>query len=366
MHAHEIQALVHAHAGRARPVAFLHVLRQRALEPADHAFLLAHVAELGASDLLRWRSRCEPGFTGVVLRELARRACADPVAFRHEVLDAPRLDLVEDEWRELADTLRGKIPDEIHALVVARGGPRPRRPAPERQVFPVVVEGEDDWIAPADVDPGGQLGAVTERARRTADPDERANLLARLEQADAPRAELVAVALAPLRPGWLGLGLVTWIARTLSTRAAWERHGQELFRALLERGAHAEIIEIVTLVVSALPRATEADEARVRGVLEVVHHALGATLVERAREAMLRRDDTRATAALSALVCLDPPSRLSRAVRDLRRIDAPGVSGAALDLLAVCERMVRYSHASDASLEGVVAACHALADGASR
>ena len=43
----EIDALVRAHRGRARPVAFFHVLRQPALEPDDHAFLVEHIDELG-------------------------------------------------------------------------------------------------------------------------------------------------------------------------------------------------------------------------------------------------------------------------------------------------------------------------------
>ena len=45
----EILALVRAHRGRARPVAFFHVLRQPALEPDDHAFLSEHIEELGAT-----------------------------------------------------------------------------------------------------------------------------------------------------------------------------------------------------------------------------------------------------------------------------------------------------------------------------
>src|SRR3954470_3723693 len=91
----EIDALVRAHRGRARPVAFFHVLRQSALEPDDHAFLLEHVEALGASDLLRWRARCEEGFTAPVIRQLARRAVDDPGYFQHEVLDLPKIELHE-------------------------------------------------------------------------------------------------------------------------------------------------------------------------------------------------------------------------------------------------------------------------------
>src|SRR4051812_41314485 len=110
MHKREIDALVRAHRGRARPVAFFHVLRQTALEADDHAFLSAHVDELGASDLLRWRARCEQGFTAPVIRQLARLAIRDPADFEHEVLGVPRLELDEHEWTELADLVRGKVP----------------------------------------------------------------------------------------------------------------------------------------------------------------------------------------------------------------------------------------------------------------
>src|SRR3954468_11438609 len=119
----ELDALVRAHQGRARPVAFFHVLRQPALEPDDHAFLSEHEAELGASDLLRWRARCEAGFSGTVIRLLARRAVADPAYFQHEVLDVPRLELDEAEWRELASQVQGKVPPALYACVLARGGP---------------------------------------------------------------------------------------------------------------------------------------------------------------------------------------------------------------------------------------------------
>lgn len=417
MHKYDIEALVRAHRGRARPVAFLHVLRQPKLDPDDHAFLLEHVNELGFADMLRWRSRCEPGFSGVVIRELARMAEADPVAFRHEVLDAPRLDLLEDEWRELADRLHNKIPDAIHAIVVERGGPRPERPPPEKLFSPVVVKGEslflrDDDIAPEvtigleaarelamaellaarrtqrlDVDDAGfaelalerartgeedwtsltpalelvLVEAVAERAKRTRNADERANLLVWLERAELPRATLFAISLSPL-DGPMSMGLVAWIARHLSNRAAWEKHGLELCRVLLERGAYGEIAEVVTLVCGDPFRRDDAD--RMRGVLEVIQYSLGAALVREAREGIVRRDEPRAMGPLSALVCLDPPSRLSRAVRELKSLDAPSQEIA--DLIAVNERMIRYSDARGATLEGVIAACHALADASTR
>jgi hypothetical protein len=78
------------------------------------------------------------------------------------------------------------------------------------------------------------------------------------------------------------------------------------------------------------------------------------------QEALAAGDEPRAMAALSALACLDPPSRISRAVHALRR--APGATAEVAALIAVNERLVKHSDARDASLEGVVAALHAIAD----
>jgi hypothetical protein len=51
---------------------------------------------------------------------------------------------------------------------------------------------------------------------------------------------------------------------------------------------------------------------------------------------------------------------VSRLVHELRR--APGASAELTDLVGVNERLVKHSSAREASLEGVVAAVHALAD----
>jgi hypothetical protein len=65
-------------------------------------------------------------------------------------------------------------------------------------------------------------------------------------------------------------------------------------------------------------------------------------------------------AALSALACLDPPSRVSRAVHELRELR--GSSEEVAELIATNERLIKHSDARDASLEGVIAAVHAIAD----
>jgi hypothetical protein len=53
-------------------------------------------------------------------------------------------------------------------------------------------------------------------------------------------------------------------------------------------------------------------------------------------------------------------ARISRAVHDLRRNQ--GVSTGVAELIAVNERLVKHGDARDASLEGVIAALHAVAD----
>lgn len=136
----EIDAMVLAHRGRARPVAFFHVLRQPTLEPDDHAFLREHVEELGASDLLRWRARCEEGNTIEVIRQLARRAVADPRSFQHEVLDLPKIEMHEHEWTELASLVKGRVPDSVFEGILARGGERPVRPLPDGFFTPGVLD----------------------------------------------------------------------------------------------------------------------------------------------------------------------------------------------------------------------------------
>jgi hypothetical protein len=117
----EIDAFVRAHRGRARPVASLHILRQCAIEPDDQVFLCEHARELAIPDLLVWKTRCAPGFTGSVIRELARIAMEEPLVFEHEVLNAPHFTLAEEEWIELADLTRGKVSSTLFERILVRG-----------------------------------------------------------------------------------------------------------------------------------------------------------------------------------------------------------------------------------------------------
>ncbi len=406
----EIEALVRAHHGRARPVAYFHVLRQESLEPDDHAFLATYADELGASDLLRWKARSQSGFTVPVIRELAKRAVADPVQFQHEVLDVPRLELDENEWTELCDLLRGRVPAALYTRVLERGGARPKRPPPDKFFTPGVLvpdlgppparatsaidandlerstlheiviarkEGRlgideatlsriamvrarattEDWSG-ATVDfPGGLKEAVLERVRTTKSGDERANLLGWLEVHAVPRATLLALAIGPIDHGEVSYAIIGWLSRQLSTRAAWEKHGAETVSALVRQSAFAELGDLITV---ALSEAVRGDVEPPRGMLGAILVAFAEALVAAARTALGGNDQASAMAALSALACLDPPSRVIRAVHELREIR--GASEEVSELIATNERLLKHSDARDASLEDIIAAIHALAD----
>jgi hypothetical protein len=416
----EIDALVHAHRGRARPVAFFHVLRQPTLEPDDEAFLAEHVDELGASDLLRWRARCPAGLTGAVIQQLARIALEDPAHFQHEVLDVPRLELEDDEWRELADLLRGKVPEAIYARVLDRGGPRPPLPAPTTIFTPGVLDlpgffldeelgtpdraspvphagrpvnelstreilaarraGEltlddealaalvrerarsssEDWSFAVLDFPDALKDTVLEKARASTRGEERANLLGWLEARGVARAALFPIALEPPRGGQVSYAVVCWLSRQLATRAAWDRHGLSTLSALVAQRAYPEIGELVTVAWSEAGRGGHEPP---RGLLEAIQVAFALALCGRTQEALAAGDAPQAMASLSALACLDPPSRISRAVHQLgRAAAAAGAAGEVAELIAVNERLVKHSDARDASLEGVIAALHAIAD----
>src|SRR5262249_14780472 len=141
-------------------------------------------------------------------------------------------------------------------------------------------------------------------------------------------------------------GLVMWLTRQLGTRAAWDKHGLAVSAALLGQRAFSEVGEIVTIVWS---QAGRSGEDPPRALLEAMTTAFALALLGLCREALARGDDAGAMAALSALACLDPASRVSRAVHDLRKV--PGLGAEVAALLAVNERLVKHSDARDASLE---------------
>jgi hypothetical protein len=405
----EIEALLHAHGGRVRPVAFFHVLRQPKLEPDDHAFLLAHAGELGPADLLRWRSRCDKVARADVIAVLAEKATSDPTAFEHEVLGAPRLDLDDDDWKQLEALLAGKVPDRVQALVAARGGERlvhkaagpyfsparveSRELAPDdmppielgaapwdalttREIFDglkrghlavdertlagIVMDraktGTEDWSSLVCEFPAGLADAVVEKARRASRGNERANLLAWLEAHGIARSALLSLAL-ERAGGSASLALMSWIAKQLGSRAAWEKHGPDVVHRLLSEGCYADLADLATLAYS---EASRAGDELPRGLVEAIQAGFALAFVRAAKDAITSKDTPRAMAFLSALACLDPPSRVSAAVHELTRL--PDVTREVIELLSVNARLVKHSAATDASLEGIIAAVHVVVD----
>jgi hypothetical protein len=410
----EIDALVLAHQGRTQPVAFFHVLRQPTLGPDDHAFLSEHIDELGISDLVRWRMRCEPGYTGAVIQQLARLAIEKPDYFKHEVLGLPRFELMEDEWIELASRIQGKVPVSIYERVLERGRRDPARRVSDFMFTPGVIKsmdpllddedapepglpaepdetrhrsmpqiiaaresgalrmadeallnlamdraihGAEDWSRGVRELPPLLKPAILVKARRTPRGAERVNLLTWLDAHDAPRATLVEIVIEGIRAGTISHPEILWLSRKLVTRTAWDKHGLSALSALLAARAFGEMSELIALAWG--EGARERGEVP-KGLLEAIQAAFAATLIGVTREALEAGDERRALSTLSALVCLDPPSRVSRLVHDLRRFQDAGPE--VRELIGVSERLVKHSDARDASLEGVVAALHAIAD----
>jgi len=373
----EIDALVRAHRGRARPVAFLHVLRQARLDEDDQLFLREHASELAVPDLLVWRSRCEPGFTGTVLRALARIALEDPSQFEHEVLDAPRFSLDDDEWIELADLTRGKVPPRIFDRISARGvraeveARHDIEKPPEADVdLAGFVESVLDEIAlpePAAVvaiDATLAPEAILDRARNAWSPEERVMLLEWAARQGLPRKSLVDIAVHAIRAGETEPRLRIFLASQIGSRAAWESFGLDVVLAFLDRGAFSSLSSLCALVFSEARGAPAVrgvpGQEEPKGLLSAMTAAFAAALVHVARESLVASLPARAMAALSALACLAPPPRLSRSIHDLLR--APGVSGEILALVELNVRLVKHSSARDASFESIVAAIHCLAD----
>jgi hypothetical protein len=368
----EIDALVRAHRGRARPVAFLHVLRQPTLEEDDHVFLREHDRELTVVDLLRWRARCAPGFTAAPIRALARVALDEPAQFEHELLDAPGFSLADEEWIELSDLLRGKIPAALLQRITDRGQGRPLpvtealpplEADPFAGLFTDIEAGPPPAPAPP-IDAALAPEAVLERAKNAFSADERAALLVWLASRDVPRKTLLPIAFSAVRAGELSRELCAFIAASLGSRAAWEAHGLDCFLAFLDRGALAELSDLCADAYSRARGTPEADERTegnvARGLLSAMHAAFAGGLVATAHEALAAEQHPRALLSLAALTCLDPPSRLSRAVHDLRRV--AGSDGDVRELVELNQRLIKHGRGREASFEGLVAAIHTLAD----
>lgn len=369
----EIDALMRAHRGRAHPVASLHILRQNTLEPDDQAFLCEHARELTIPDLLVWRTRSEPGFTGAVIRELARMAREEPAVFEHELLNAPRFALAEEEWIELADLTRGKVPPHVFERILARGV----RATPNTTSSKDISTTEEDFAAflesalsdmePAPspalpqgfVDASMATAAILERARNAWSAEERVVLLEWLTAQGVPRKPLMDIAATALRAGEHDVRLRAWIASQLGTRAGWEYHGVDIVLAMLDRHAFAELSELMALVWSGMPGADHVEDQR-RGLLDSMMTALALGFVHVIREALSASLPERAMVFLSALACLDLPTRISRSIHDLLR--APGATGEVRALIELNVRLVKHKKGRSASFEDIAAAIHCLAD----
>lgn len=371
----EIDALVRAHRGRAHPVASLHVLRQIAIEPDDQSFLCEHARELTIPDLLVWRKRCAPGFTGAVIRELARIALEDPILFKFEVLEAPHFALADEEWIELADLTRGKVPAAIFDRILARGARTepvavPRELAPGDEDLGSFLESTLADFEPAMpeqshqgfIDASAVPEVILERARNAWSVDERVVLLEWLSTQGLPRKSLIEVATTALRAGENDPRLRAWLARQLATRASWEAHGVDVVLALLDRHAFSELSTLTTLVWSD-PPGGKPDPERARGLLDAMMMALALGFLHQVREKLSSALTQQAMVYLSALACLDLPTRLSRSIHDLLR--APGVEGEVRTLMEMNVRLVKHKRGRQAAFEDIAAAIHCLADASS-
>lgn len=352
MHKADIQALMRAHRGRARVVASLYLLRQPSLDADDLDFLEAHAEELGVLDLQRWWTRSDRGRTAAIVRQVARLARRAPDSF-YEVLATPSLEMTEDERRELLELLRGEVAPEIWARITA---PRPPRAAEDSGAAAPWAEGES-LLEALDLCGDDEVGAPFGWAEA---PLEGAALqtfqLEQLEQQGAPRAALMEMTMAALRSAETPDAMLSWFARSwlpqkLASRAAWDDYGADVIGALIGRGAFAELTELLAGVWGA---------DRGSGFEGAVQYAFALALVREAREAAERADEARAVALLSALICLDPPSRVSPALHTLRR--SQGLGAEAMELVLLNERLVKHGRGRDGSLEDVIAAVHALAD----
>jgi hypothetical protein len=78
------------------------------------------------------------------------------------------------------------------------------------------------------------------------------------------------------------------------------------------------------------------------------------------REKLTASNTDQAMVYLSALACLDLPTRLSRSIHDLLR--APGTEGEVRTLIEMNVRLVKRDRGRQASFEDIVAAIHCLAD----
>jgi len=375
----EIDALLRAHKGRARPVAFFHVLRQPTLEADDHAFLRQHVGELGATDLLRWRARCDKESTSTILGQFVLMAQSSPAMFRQEVLDAPGLAFDDSEWDQLIELTKNGVPDDLRRRIVARGlelDDEPAASALQNPLFEAPAEGEgmvdlgsffddlDDGEGsfPALDEPAaGALGDLGEGHGGAAVRTEE-DKLEELAQLGVSRTALLETALHDMRLD--PIRITGFLARQLTTPAAWSKFGSEIVGPLVAQRAFTELSELFTQAYSHAKDAPAGkkpiSEERAQKLIDAMHGALSRALAFEATAALSAGDAQRALALLSGVVCLVPSTRLVRDLRALSRAEGAGEEIAHLTTLS--DRRVKQRSARPASLEDLISAIHALAD----
>jgi hypothetical protein len=142
-----------------------------------------------------------------------------------------------------------------------------------------------------------------------------------------------------------------------------------ILSALLSRGACSELAELFAQSWSAAGegdrRAPERGEGAglpgketPAGFREAVHGAFALALLRQARAEAEAGQEDAALRALSALACLDPPSRLNPVLHDLARSGA--ASGAVRELIELNAGLVKHGSGREATLQGVIAAVHVL------
>lgn len=276
---------------------------------------------------------------------------------------------VRDSLRDGAPELRARIEREAGSLPVAVA-------LSVRQLLPWAIDEESlaamalvearhaqpDWAPSIAGFPQALREAVIARVKHSPRGAERASLLDWLKQHGVGRKTLVEMAVDSLVSSEVSLAIVAWLARQLATRTAWEQHGPRTVGVLIERGCYAELGDLLTLSWSEAREEGEADGERQvpSGFREALHWAFSLALIALTKRALEERCLEQAAAALSALACLDPPSRLSRSLHELgRRAD---LSDDVRELLSINAGMVRHGAAREASLQGAIAAVHVLAD----
>jgi hypothetical protein len=284
--------------------------------------------------------------------------------------------------REVPESMRASLPEaapELRARVAreARELPLPLALS-ARQLVPWAIDlpslvaiaqrdarsSERDWGPSIAGFPPELAGAVMERARASPRGEERACLLEWLGQREVPRRQLVELAVESLGESEVCRAMIAWVARQLGSRSAWEQHGPRVIKLLIDRGCYSDLGDLLTLSWSEVGSDSgggRAGEGEVpKGFKEALHFAFASALLEATRQALDAGAIDRATAGLSALACLDPPSRLSRALHAIGQ--RPDLPEEVRQLISINAGMVKHGDGRDASLQGAIAAVHVLAD----